>query len=57
MWAAIAVKLYVGDLQPTSQAHIARVMQDWFAEKNVEMGDTAIRDRARALWTEYQTAQ
>ena len=57
MWAAIAVKLYVGDLKPASQADIARAMHEWFAEKNLEMGDTAIRDRARALWTEYQAAQ
>ena len=57
MWAAIAVKLYVGDLQPSSQADVERAMKDWFAEKNLEVGDTAIRDRARALWTEFQTAQ
>lgn len=57
MWAAIAVKLYVGDLQPGSQADIERAMKDWFAEKDLEIGETAIRDRARVLWTEYQGAQ
>ncbi|WP_323809826.1 hypothetical protein [Sphingobium baderi] len=57
MWAAMAVKLYVGDLQPSSQADVERAMKDWFAERNLEIGDTAVRDRARALWTEYQAAQ
>ncbi|WP_325231912.1 hypothetical protein [Sphingobium sp.] len=57
MWAAIAVKLYIGDLQPSSQADIERAMKDWFADKHLEIGDTAIRDRARVLWAEYQAAE
>lgn len=57
MWAAIAVKLYVGDLQPGSQADIERAMNDWFAAQDLDIGDTTIRGRARALWSQIQAAQ
>ncbi|BAV65304.1 hypothetical protein SCLO_1022640 [Sphingobium cloacae] len=57
MWAAIAVQLYVGNLQPKTQADIERAMKDWFAANNFEIGETAIRDRARVLWLKYQTAE
>lgn len=57
MWAAIAVRLYVGDLQPSSQADIERAMKDWFAAQDLDIGDTTIRGRARALWSQIQAAQ
>lgn len=57
MWAAIAFKLYAGDIQPSSQADIERAMKDWFAENNLDIGDTAIRGRARTLWTKIQATE
>lgn len=57
MWSAIAVQLYVGDLQPRSQAEIERMMLGWFADRNLEIGETAIRERARQLWRKYGAAK
>ncbi len=54
MWAHIAVKLYSLDLQPESQADIERAMMDWLASQDIDAGDTAVRQRARQLWQEYQ---
>ncbi len=50
LWSAIAVKLYFGDLKPNTQADIERAMKDWFAENDLDVGDTTIRGRARVLW-------
>lgn len=50
MWAAVAVMLYEGDLQPQTQADVERAMKDWFAANDIDVGDTAVRDRARKLW-------
>ncbi len=54
MWAAIAVRLQTGDLQPRTQADIERAMSDWLAARNLEGGVTPVRDRARALWEKIQ---
>jgi hypothetical protein len=54
MWVAIAVALYTGDLQPRTQADIERAMKDWLASNNVDVGDTAVRGRARKLWQKVQ---
>lgn len=56
MWAAIAVKLWVGDLRPNSQADVKRAMFDWFNEAEVEVGDTVLTQRARQLWQAMQDA-
>lgn len=56
MWAAIAVKLWMGDLQPKSQADVKRAMFDALSEAEVDVGDTAITQRARQLWQAMQDA-
>lgn len=50
LWAEIAVQLWNGDLKPTKQADISKAMHDWLAAKNLDAGNTAVTDRARALW-------
>jgi len=57
MWADIAVQLWLGDLKPESQADIKRAMFAWFAQHEIEIGDTAVNDRARALWLRYEAAE
>jgi hypothetical protein len=54
MWADIAMQIYEGDLQPTKQADIENAMKDWFATRELDAGDTPIRDRARVLWRKWQ---
>ncbi len=57
MWATIAVQLYVGDLQPETQADIERAMLGWFVDRDLDVGETAIRERARQLWRKYEVAK
>ena len=57
MWAAIAVMLYIGDLKPETQSGIEAAMKDWFARHDLNVGDTPVRDRARALWRRLQAAE
>jgi len=57
MWAAVAVMLYVGDLQPKSQADVERAMKDWLSKNDVDVGDTAVRERARRLWRRLREAE
>lgn len=54
MWAEIATQLWTGDLKPDSQADIKRAMFDWLTSKGIEVGDTAVTERARALWQRMQ---
>lgn len=56
MWASIAVQLWNGELEPKSQADISRAMLNWFAIEGVEVGETVVRARARALWLKYEAA-
>ncbi|WP_086608608.1 hypothetical protein [Erythrobacter donghaensis] len=56
MWAAIAVKLWSGELQPKSQADVKKAMINWFNEAEIEIGDTAVTQRARQLWQAMQDA-
>lgn len=56
MWADIAVKLWTGDLAPKSQADIKRAMFAWFNAKEIEIGDTAVTQRARQLWQKIQAS-
>ena len=57
MWASLAVALYTGDLQPKTQADIERAIKDWFAERDRDVGDTPVRDRARQLWQKLKAAE
>ena len=50
VWAQIAFQLWNGDLQPETQADIKRAMFAWFNAREIEVGDTAITQRARQLW-------
>ncbi len=50
MWAAIAVKLHNGDLDPKTQADIERAMLEWLASQGIYAGETTIRKKARSLW-------
>lgn len=54
MWAAIAVKLWTGDLAPKSQAELKQAMFDWFNAGGIDVGDTAVTQRARQLWQAMQ---
>jgi hypothetical protein len=57
MWASIAVALYTGDLQPKSQAEIERAMMEWLGDHDLEVGETAVRGRARQLWLKWKEAE
>jgi hypothetical protein len=57
LWAAIAVMLYLGDLKPRRQADIERAMKDWLVSKDLDAGDTPVRDRARVLWSKLEGAE
>ncbi len=50
MWAAIAVQLWEGDLKPTRQKDISDAMFAWLDERELDVGKTAVIDRARTLW-------
>lgn len=54
MWAEIAVKLWLGDLKPKTQADVKRAMFEWFNSKEIAIGDTAVTQRARQLWQKIQ---
>lgn len=57
MWAHVAVQLWTGDLQPKTQADIKNAMFAWFNEKSIDVGDSAVTDRARELWRAWEAAQ
>lgn len=57
MWAEIAVQLWNGDLKPTRQADITKAMNAWLAERDIDVGQTAVTDRARALWQRIEAAE
>ncbi len=57
MWAHIAVQLWTGDLQPKTQTEIKNAMFAWFNEKSINIGDSAVTDRARQLWQAWEAAQ
>jgi hypothetical protein len=54
MWSSIAVMLFNGDLQPKTQADVENAMKDWFGGRDFDIGDTAVRARARQLWQKLQ---
>ena len=56
MWAAIAVKLWTGELKPKTQADVKSAMFDWLNEAEIDVGDTALTQRARKLWQAMQSA-
>lgn len=54
LWASVAAQLYNGDLKPTRQADIERAMHDWLALDDENAGETAVRAKAKLLWTAIQ---
>lgn len=50
MWAKIAADLWNGELEPKSQKDIKEAMFEWFNTAGIEIGDTAVTQRARQLW-------
>lgn len=56
MWAAIAVQLWSGDLDPKTQADVKTAMFAWFNANGIEIGDTAVTQRARQLWQAIEAA-
>ena len=50
MWAAIAVSLYVGDIEPKSQADVERAMLSWIEAQGRSAATSTVRARARRLW-------
>lgn len=56
MWAEIAFQLYNGDLQPSKQADISKAMFAWLTAKGIDAGQTAVTDRARAIWQKIEAS-
>lgn len=56
LWAHIAVQLWSGDLQPETQTDLKNAMFAWFNEAGIEIGDTAVTQRARQLWQSMKDA-
>ena len=56
LWAAVAVQLWSGELQPKSQADVKKAMLEWFNAAEIDVGDTAVTQRARQLWQAMQDA-
>lgn len=54
MWADIAVQLWEGDLKPTRQKDITDAMFAWLNARELDAGNTAVTDRARALWQKVE---
>jgi len=50
LWAAMAIQLYSGDLQPQRQADIERAMADWISANNHSATESGVRERAKTLW-------
>ena len=54
MWADVAVKLWLGELKPKTQADIKWAMFAWFNDREIVIGDTAVTQRARQLWQKIE---
>jgi hypothetical protein len=54
LWIEICRQLYLGDLQPKTQADIERAMLQWVSDRNETVGETIVRTRASKLWKAIQ---
>ena len=54
LWADIAFQLWNGDLQPTKQADITKAMFAWLTANGIDAGQTAVTERARAIWQKIE---
>lgn len=50
MWAAIATKLYCGDLDPKAQGDVESVMTEWIEGHGFDVAVSTVRKRARLSW-------
>lgn len=57
MWADIAFQLWNGDLQPTKQADITTAMFASLNAMEVDAGQTAVTERARAIWQRIEATR
>ncbi|MEP6868940.1 MAG: hypothetical protein ABJA20_10530, partial [Novosphingobium sp.] len=57
MWACIAVQLWSGNLKPKSQADVKSAMFAWFNKSEIDVGETAVTERARQLWLKIVATQ
>ena len=57
MWASIAVALWTGDLDPKTQADVKRAMLAWFEDQDIEISNTPVVERARALWLKIEATR
>lgn len=55
LWVSISAQLHNGDLQPKRQADIEKAVHDWLVFNGKEAGETAVRAKAKLLWTAIQT--
>ena len=57
LWSSIAVQLWNGDLKPKTQADIKNAMLEWFTDKEIDVGETAVTGRARQLWVKIEASK
>jgi hypothetical protein len=57
LWAAMAMAVYSGDLQPQRQADIERAMADWLSANGHDAGEATIRRAAKALWVVWSAQE
>lgn len=50
LWIEMCRQIYIGDLQPKTQADIERAMLNWAASKEYEMGEATAKRAARKLF-------
>jgi hypothetical protein len=55
MWASIAFDLYIGDLNPRTQAELEQAMLQWIEDHGQTAATSTVRGRARRLWDLIQT--
>jgi hypothetical protein len=50
----ICFRHFRGELQPKTEADVARAMQAWMTERGHEAADSTVRVRARKIWNAIQ---
>jgi len=51
---AVARRWHFGDFKPKRQADVQRALSDWLSANGHSAGDTATKERARALWEAFK---
>jgi hypothetical protein len=55
LWCGVWGRIFRGELIPTCQADIERAMLDWAVANDQPLSESAARQRARKLFTEYES--